>query len=106
MAHFSALEEKSSQLWTQFQHCQGSLHEDVLYTRYVYVYVCVHTVCVHMCVCVNAHGPCALICCSVLFVVLFPAVVTVLSSTVMRKKVQKNLVDQDKIVKRFGACDC
>ena len=51
-------------------------------------------------------GPCALICCSVLFVVLFPAVVTVLSSTVMRKKVQKNLVDQDKIVKRFGACDC
>ena len=33
MAHFSALEEKFSRLWTQCQRCQGSLHEDVLCTR-------------------------------------------------------------------------
>ncbi|CAH1787413.1 unnamed protein product [Owenia fusiformis] len=30
VAHFSALEEKFSRLWTQCQRCQGSLHEEVL----------------------------------------------------------------------------
>ena len=34
IAHFSALEEKFSQLWTQCQRCSGSLHEDVLCTKY------------------------------------------------------------------------
>uniref|UniRef100_A0A8C0J0R2 Spi-B transcription factor n=1 Tax=Chelonoidis abingdonii TaxID=106734 RepID=A0A8C0J0R2_CHEAB len=34
ISHLSALEEKFSRLWTQCQRCQGSLHEDVLCTRY------------------------------------------------------------------------
>ena len=34
IAHLSSLEEKFSRLWTQCQRCQGSLHEDVLCTRY------------------------------------------------------------------------
>lgn len=29
-----SLEEKFNKLWTQCQRCQGSLHEDVLCTRY------------------------------------------------------------------------
>ena len=29
----NGLEKKFSQLWTQCQRCQGSLHEDVLCTR-------------------------------------------------------------------------
>ena len=37
MAHFSTLEEKFSRLWTQCQRCQGSLHEDVLCTRCVFM---------------------------------------------------------------------
>ena len=36
MAHFSELEDKFARLWTQCQRCQGSLHEDVLCTRYVH----------------------------------------------------------------------
>ena len=36
MVHLANLEEKFSQLWTQCQRCQGSLHEDVLCTRYMY----------------------------------------------------------------------
>ena len=34
MVHLSNLEDKFSRLWTQCQRCQGSLHEDVLCTRY------------------------------------------------------------------------
>uniref|UniRef100_A0A672L442 DNA polymerase n=1 Tax=Sinocyclocheilus grahami TaxID=75366 RepID=A0A672L442_SINGR len=36
IAHLSTLEEKFSRLWTQCQRCQGSLHEDVLCTRYLH----------------------------------------------------------------------
>lgn len=32
--HLNTLEERFSRLWTQCQRCQGSLHEDVLCTRY------------------------------------------------------------------------
>ena len=49
MAHFSALERKFSQLWTQCQRCQGSLHEDVLCTRcsfYTHHYTYLTFVCV------------------------------------------------------------
>ena len=35
MVQLAALESKFSRLWTQCQRCQGSLHEDVLCTRYV-----------------------------------------------------------------------
>ncbi len=35
MSLLSTLEEKFSRLWTQCQRCQGSLHEDVLCTRWV-----------------------------------------------------------------------
>ena len=34
MSQLSILEEKFSRLWTQCQRCQGSLHEDVLCTRW------------------------------------------------------------------------
>ena len=34
IAQLSVLEEKFSRLWTQCQRCQGSLHEDILCTRY------------------------------------------------------------------------
>ncbi|XP_016118334.1 DNA polymerase delta catalytic subunit-like [Sinocyclocheilus grahami] len=40
IAHLSTLEEKFSRLWTQCQRCQGSLHEDVLCTRYLHT--CAH----------------------------------------------------------------
>lgn len=33
--HLNTLEERFSRLWTQCQRCQGSLHEDVLCTRYI-----------------------------------------------------------------------
>ena len=33
--HLNTLEERFARLWTQCQRCQGSLHEDVLCTRYV-----------------------------------------------------------------------
>lgn len=33
----SSLEEKFSRLWTECQRCQGSLHEDVLCTKLVFV---------------------------------------------------------------------
>ena len=103
MAHFSALEEKFSQLWTQCQRCQGSLHEDVLCTRYVYV--CPYSLCVCVCVCVYVSWA-VCICCSTMYVYLCS-----LSYSrdcpifYMHKKVQKDLVDQDKLVKRFGASD-
>ena len=35
----SSLEEKFSRLWTQCQRCQGSLHEDVICTKYDYFYI-------------------------------------------------------------------
>jgi DNA polymerase delta subunit 1 len=35
MGSLNELEDKFSRLWTQCQRCQGSLHEDVLCTRYV-----------------------------------------------------------------------
>lgn len=34
VSHLSALEERFSRLWTQCQRCQGSLHEDVICTRW------------------------------------------------------------------------
>lgn len=34
VSHLNALEERFSRLWTQCQRCQGSLHEDVICTRY------------------------------------------------------------------------
>ena len=34
VGQLSALEEKFARLWTQCQRCQGSLHEDILCTRY------------------------------------------------------------------------
>lgn len=34
--HLNTLEERFSRLWTQCQRCQGSLHEDVLCTRYMH----------------------------------------------------------------------
>ena len=34
MSQLCSLEEKFNRLWTQCQRCQGSLHEDVLCTRY------------------------------------------------------------------------
>lgn len=37
ISHLNILEEKFSRLWTQCQRCQGSLHEDVLCTRLVYM---------------------------------------------------------------------
>ena len=35
VGHMATLEDKFSRLWTQCQRCQGSLHEDVLCTRWV-----------------------------------------------------------------------
>ena len=34
VSHLNALEERFSRLWTQCQRCQGSLHEDVICTRW------------------------------------------------------------------------
>lgn len=38
--HLNALEERFSRLWTQCQRCQGSLHEDVLCTKYILYSAC------------------------------------------------------------------
>ena len=35
VCELASLEEKYSRLWTQCQRCQGSLHEDVICTKYV-----------------------------------------------------------------------
>lgn len=37
VSHLNALEERFSRLWTQCQRCQGSLHEDVICTRYTHL---------------------------------------------------------------------
>lgn len=37
VSHLNALEERFSRLWTQCQRCQGSLHEDVICTRYIHL---------------------------------------------------------------------
>lgn len=35
VCELASLEEKYSRLWTQCQRCQGSLHEDVICTKYI-----------------------------------------------------------------------
>ena len=35
LTHFLSLEERFSRLWTECQRCQGSLHEDVICTKWV-----------------------------------------------------------------------
>uniref|UniRef100_A0A4W5K488 C4-type zinc-finger of DNA polymerase delta domain-containing protein n=1 Tax=Hucho hucho TaxID=62062 RepID=A0A4W5K488_9TELE len=53
--HLSTLEERFSRLWTQCQRCQGSLHEDVLCTRYTHTHTHTHThtQLVYRCVCLK-----------------------------------------------------
>jgi DNA polymerase delta subunit 1 len=39
LARFTALEDRFCRLWTQCQRCQGSLHEEVLCTRSVVIFL-------------------------------------------------------------------
>ena len=103
MAHFSALEEKFSRLWTQCQRCSGSLHEDVLCTRYV----CTLTI------------QCTYEQWTLYYIVILNCIMVVYTCLLllrhlysrdcaifyMRKKVQKDLAEQDKIIRRFGTAD-
>lgn len=71
------LESQFSKLWTQCQTCQCSLHEEVICTRFGFliVYVLAYLICFYSRDCPIFY---------------------------MRKKVQLDLQDHDKVMERFG----
>ncbi len=85
MEKLTALEQKFSRLWSQCQRCQGSLHQDVLCTRFGRGFLLPDTIAIAILTrprTINSKD------CPIFY---------------MRKKVQKDLKGQDAVVQRFNA---